>query len=61
MFDGGGQALGDLLLECGINNSVVGERSEFPHRLLVFAQHRQSLDLIEQMLLAGHPELDRLP
>jgi SNF2 family DNA or RNA helicase len=33
----------------------------FVHRVLVFAQHRKSLDLVEQLLLDSHPKFKRLP
>ena len=61
------KALGDLLLECGISNPARDVTSAggaqpavFPHRVLIFAQHRSALDVVEQVLLASHPRLDCL-
>lgn len=44
----------ELLVECGLGNEENEVSSEGNHRVLIFAQHKSTLDLIEELVFKPH-------
>lgn len=44
----------ELLVECGLGNDEIEVSSEGNHRVLIFAQHKSTLDLIEELVFKPH-------